>query len=419
MKPVICDLKTLYQKNYEAQLRRYKAAELRFAEHFGTLDNPRFFSAPGCAEICGSQTEHNNGKVFLASVDADTIAVAQPTDDGMIRIKSDDDSFPEFSANINELDISDNEKGTSAAFLKGLVKGFKNNGLEAGGFSAFVSSAVSDKAELSHDTSFEILVGTIICHLFNGGQIPQKTLAQIVHRAAKDYCGGSRYISKHIACAYGNFTMIDYRDGDNTPVIENVRCDFRSFGHALCIVDANDRAVDFSEERRAIETEMKAVAGYFDCDNLRSIALPDVTLNINELRRAFGDRAVLRSIHFFHENQRVERMIHALKNESFDDFLNAIRESGDSAFKYLQNVCPASDVRKQSLSIALNTAENTLHRRGACRVHSDGFSGAIQAFVPNEDLQQFKMNLEKVFGTGSCYVLTVRGVGGTEVILNA
>ena len=418
MKPIIRDLKALYGKHSDIQLRRYKAAELGFAEHFGTLDKPRFFSAPGCTEICGSQTEHNNGKVFLASVDADTIAVAQPTDDGIIRIKSDDDAFPELSANINEPVVAEEEKGTSKAFLKGLVQCFKNNGLEVGGFSAYISAAVSDKAELSRDASFEILIGTIICHLFNGGQIPQKTLAQIVHKAVKNYCGGSRFISKHIACAYGNFTMIDYRDGD-TPVIENVRCDFKSFNHALCIVDANDRAVDFSEERRAIEAEMKAVAGYFDCGELRSIALPDVTLNINELRRAFGDRAVLRCIHFFHENQRVERMIHALKNESFDDFLNAIKESGDSAFKYLQNVCPVSEVRKQSLSIALNTAEDTLHRRGACRVHSDGFSGAIQAFVPNEDLQQFRMNLEKVFGTGSCYVLTVRDVGGTEVLINS
>lgn len=417
MKPIIRDLKALYNKHSEAQLRRYRLAELGFAEYFGTLSSPRFFSAPGCTEICGSQTEHNNGKVFMASVDADTIAVVQPSDDGIITIKSDDDTLPVFSANINEPDISDEEKGTAAAFLKGLIKGFKSNGFEVGGFKAFTSAAVSDKAELSSDASFEVLVGTIICHLFNEGQIPQIKLAQIVHRAVRDYRGGSKFITKHIACACGNFTMIDYRD-DDTPVIENIKCDFKSFGHALCIVDANDRTADFSEERRTIESEMKAVAGYFDCSELRSIALPDVTLNINDLRRVYGDRAVLRSIHFFHENQRVERMIHALKNESFDDFLHAVKESGDSSFKYLQNVCPVSDVRCQSLSIALNTAEDTLHRRGACRVHSDGFSGAIQAFVPNEDLQQFRMNLEKVFGTGSCYVLTVRDVGGCAVAID-
>lgn len=415
MKPFIRDLKTLCPNHYEAQLRRYRTAEIGFAEHFGTLHEHRFFSAPGCTEICGSQTDHNNGKVFAASVDADTIAVAQLSDDSIIRIKPDD--APEFSANINELDISDDEKGSPTAFLKGLIKGFKKNCFEVGGFCAFTSSAVSDKAELSRRASLEVLIGAIICHLFNGGQIPQMKIAQIAHLADKNYYKGDQHITKQAACAAGGFTMIDYRDTD-TPIIEGIHCNFADYSHALCIVDAKDRTADFSEERLTIEREMKAIAGFFDCDTLRSIALPDIMLNINDLRRTFGDRAVLRAVHFFYENERVERMIHALKNENFDDFLHAVKESGDSSFKYLQNVCPASDVSKQSLSVALNVAESTLHRKGACRIHSNGFSGTIQAFVPFEDLQQFKMNLEKVFGAGSCHVLTVRPVGATEVTLD-
>lgn len=412
MKPFIRDLKVLCPNNYEAQLRRYRAAEIGFAEHFGTLSKPRFFSAPGCTRICGTQTEHNNGKVFAASVNSDTIAVAQLCEGDVIRIKPDD--APEFSININELDVPDDEKGTPSAFLRGLIKGFKNNCFEVGGFCAFTSSAVSRRAELSRRASFEVLIGTIICHLFNGGQIPQVKIAQIVHRADKDFFCGDQYITKPVACAAGGFTMIDFRDSD-TPIIEGVPCDFSKFSHALCIVDAQDRQIDFAEERSVIESEMRAVAGFFDCDTLRSIALPDIMLNINDLRRTFGDRAVLRAIHFFYENERVERIIHALKNENFDDFLHAVKESGDSSFKYLQNICPASDVNKQSLSVALNIAESTLHRKGACRIHSDGFTGSIQAFVPLEDLQQFKMNLEKVFGAGSCHVLSVRSVGGAEV----
>ncbi len=409
MKPIIRDLKVLCPDRYEAQLRRYRAVEIGFAEHFGTLREHRFFSAPGCAEICGSQTDHNNGKVFAASVNADTIAAAQLSDDSIIRIKP--DNAPEFSANIDELDVNEEEKGTPTAFLKGLIKGFRKNGLEVGGFCAYTSSIVSDKAELSRKASLEVLIGAIICHLFNGGQVPNVKIAQIAHNADKDCC-----VTKQVACAAGGFTMIDFRDSD-TPIIEGVPCNFSEYDHALCIVDTKDNQIDFSEERRTIEREMKAVAGFFDCDTLRSIALPDIMLNINDLRRVFGDRAVLRSIHFFYENERVERMIHALKNERFDDFLNAVKESGDSSFKYLQNVCPSSNVRRQSLSVALNVAESTLHRKGACRIHSDGFSGTIEAFVPFEDLQQFKMNLEKVFGAGRCHVLTVRPVGCTEVLI--
>ena len=140
-------------------------------------------------------------------------------------------------------------------------------------------------------------------------------------------------------------------------------------------------------------------------------------LNINLLREKFGDRAVLRAIHFYDENERVDKLVHALKQGNFNDFLGSVKESGDSSYKYLQNIYACSDVQHQCLSIALNVAEYSLHRKGACRVHGGGFAGTIQAFVPTNDLQQFKMNIEKVFGAGSCHVLVVRPIGGTKVEL--
>ena len=160
---------------------------------------------------------------------------------------------------------------------------------------------------------------------------------------------------------------------------------------------------------------MKAVAGYFTCDTLRQLSKDDIMLNIRVLREQFGDRAVLRSIHFFDENERVDKVVHALKSGSFEDFLSSVKESGDSSYKYLQNIYASSDVKHQCLSIALNVAEYSLHRKGACRVHGGGFAGTIQAFVPIDMLQQFKMNIERTFGSGSCHVLSVRPVGGTEV----
>lgn len=418
MKPIVRELKNLYPKHGDVQLRRYRAAQAAFAEHFGTLRTPRFFSAPGSTKICGSRTELSNGKVFAAAVDADSIAVAQLSEDNIIRIKF--DKAPEISVNIDETDPRDDEANTVTALLRGTVKGFLNNSLKVGGFCAYVSTAIPENAELARRESFEVLLGTMICHLFNEGQVPQLKIAQIARFAEDRYFGNIGFITGQIACAGGGFAMIDYRDSD-TPIIEPVPCNFESYNHALCIVNAmrGDSTIPpaLAEERELIVSEMKAVAGFFDCETLRSIALPDIVLNINDLRRVFGDRAVLRAIHFFYENERVERMIHALKNDNFELFLHAVKESGDSSFKYLQNVCSATDVRHQSLSIALNVAESTLHRKGACRIHSDGFVGTIQAFVPFEDLQQFRMNMEKTFGSGSCYVLTIRPVGGTEVVI--
>lgn len=415
MKPVVRNLKEIYPNSqWEMQLRRYRAAECGFADHFGSLGEHRFFSAPGRTEICGNHTDHNNGKVFAASVDLDVIAVVEQTDDNCITIMS--QGFTEDKINLDDLDVKEEEKNKSAALIRGVAKGFLNNGHKIGGFRAYTTSTVLKGSGLSSSAAFEVLVGTILSHFYNGGQISAVKVAQISQFAENEYFGKPSGLLDQMASSVGGFVAIDFRDND-TPVIESIPCNFAEYEHALCIVDAKGDHANLTDEYASIAAEMKAVAGFFDCKTLRSLALPDIMLNINELRCKFGDRAVLRAIHFFHENERVERVIHALKNDEFDNFLLAVRESGDSSFKYLQNIYPSSDVRHQCLSIALNIAENTLKRKGACRVHGGGFAGTIQAFVPFSDLKQFKMNMEKVFGVGSCHVLSIRPVGGCEVLL--
>lgn len=416
MKPVVKNPKDLYPAaQLEMQKRRYREAEIGFAEHFGTLGAHRFFSAPGRTEICGNHTDHNNGKVFAASIDLDVIAVVEQTDDNIITIKS--EGFPEDKIDLSDLEIKEEEKNTSAALIRGMARGVRRYGHRIGGFRAYTTSTVMKGSGLSSSAAFEVLVGTVLSHLYNGGLVPPVKIAQAAQFAENEYFGKPSGLMDQMACSVGGFVAIDFKDND-TPIIESVPCNFASYSHALCIVDAKGDHADLTDEYASISHEMKAVAGYFDCETLRSIALPDVILNINGLREELGDRAVLRAIHFFHENDRVERAVHALKNENFNDFLNAVKESGDSSFKYLQNIYPSSDVRRQCLSIALNIAENTLHRKGACRVHGGGFAGTIQAFVPFDALQQFKMNMEKIFGVGSCHVLTIRPVGGAEVILD-
>ena len=403
MKPVISTIKDIYPASQaEAQKQRYKHAVAAFAEHFGSIGEHRFFSAPGRTEICGNHTDHNHGKVFAASVNLDVIAVVEPTDDGKIVIKS--EGFPEDSIELSALDVADGEKNTSASLIRGVAAGFVREGYKIGGFRAYTTSDVMKGSGLSSSAAFEVLVGTILSHLYNGGQVNPVKVAQISQYAENVYFGKPSGLMDQMASSVGGFIAIDFKDTES-PIIESVPADFEKFG---------DHA-DLTDEYAAIPREMKAVAGYFTCDTLRQLSKDDIMLNIRVLREQFGDRAVLRSIHFFDENERVDKVVHALKSSSFDDFLSSVKESGDSSFKYLQNIYAASDVKHQCLSIALNVAEYSLHRKGACRVHGGGFAGTIQAFVPLEMLQQFKMNIERTFGSGSCHVLSVRPVGGTEV----
>ena len=52
-----------------------------------------------------------------------------------------------------------------------------------------------------------------------------------------------------------------------------------------------------------------------------------------------------------------------------------------------------------------------------CKIQSGGFAGTIQAFVPEKKLEAFKAEMERVFGEGSCYVLSIRPVGGVQIDL--
>ena len=385
-------------------------------EFYKTFDRPAeaLFSAPGRTEIGGNHTDHQKGCVLAASVDLDILAAVAPTQSGIIRVLS--QGYPMIEVDLRELDPKEEEINTSAALIRGVASCMSAMGcdLRERGLDVYMTSTVPKGSGLSSSAAYEVLMGTMLNELFWEGRCTAVELAQIGQYAENMFFGKPCGLMDQMASSVGGFIAIDFKDTES-PIIESVPADFEKFGHALCIVDAKGDHADLTDEYAAIPREMKAVAGYFTCDTLRQLSKDDIMLNIRVLREQFGDRAVLRSIHFFDENERVDKVVHALKSGSFEDFLSSVKESGDSSYKYLQNIYAASDVKHQCLSIALNVAEYSLHRKGACRVHGGGFAGTIQAFVPLDMLQQFKMNIERTFGSGSCHVLSVRPVGGTEV----
>lgn len=415
-KKFIHSLAEIYSESAVAmQKERYEKASAAFNEFFGEEgDNVRYFSAPGRTEVGGNHTDHNHGKVLAAGVNLDVIAVVKPTDDGKIVIKS--EGFPVDEIDISDLKILSSQKNTSAALIKGVVAGFQNNGYNVGGFKAYTTSNVLKGSGLSSSAAFEVLVGTILSGLYNDGTINPVRIAQIAQYAENVYFGKPSGLMDQMACSVGGFVAIDFKD-PSAPIIENINVDFAKYGHALCIIDTNADHADLTDEYAAIPKEMKAIAEYFSASVLREIARADVILNTAILRQKYGDRAVLRALHFFAENNRVDKLVHSLKNDNFEAFLGSINESGNSSYKYLQNIFAVSDYTHQAVGIALNIAESALSRKGACRVHGGGFAGTIQAFVPLDMLQQFKLDIEKVFGADSCHVLSIRPFGGTEVNL--
>ncbi len=404
----------LYKKeDIEAQKSRYIRVSNEFDEIFGERREVEVFSAPGRTEVGGNHTDHNHGKVLAAGVDLDAIAVASKNDDGIVRVKS--EGYDMDVADLNELYPHENETGHSPALVRGVCAAFKERGYETGGFDAATASNVLSGSGLSSSAAFEVLIGTILNNLYNGGRIDSVEIAQIAQYAENVYFGKPCGLMDQTACSVGGFVKIDFKD-PSAPVINKVDFDFASCGHSLCIIDSGADHADLTDDYAAVRGEMENAAAVFGKKVLRDVDRAEFEANISKVRAEVNDRAVLRAKHFFNENDRVDSEVSALESGDFEAFKAIVTDSGFSSYMYNQNVFTCKYPTSQAVSVALAMCHDLLKGKGAWRVHGGGFAGTVQAFVPNEMLPQFKSAICSVFGENSCYVLNIRPVGGIKVI---
>ena len=396
-----------------AQVQRYRRLFSGFAETFGPCGRAAVFSAPGRTEIGGNHTDHQHGRVLAGSIDLDIIAVAAPNGEGVIRLKS--EGFPMDVVELDDLEIHPEEYNRSVSILRGIAAWFARQGCRLEGFNAYTVSNVFKGSGLSSSAALEVLLGNIFNSLFHDGKCTPVQLAQIGQYAENVYFGKPSGLLDQMGSSMGGMVTIDFQDNDH-PVVEKIDFDFASAGHALCIIDSGADHADLTDEYAAVPGELKKVCAHFGKSVLREVPEADFYAALPALRRECGDRAVLRAIHIYDENRRVQEQIASLRRNDFPAFLAQVRLSGLSSWRYLQNVVPAGYKEHQEVAVALAAAERLLNGRGACRVHGGGFAGTIQAFVPLDMLEGFKSGMEQVLGDGRCHVLSVRSVGGVRLV---
>ncbi len=394
------------------QKERYVKALINFQNIFGDKE-VEIYSAPGRSEVGGNHTDHQLGSVLAASVNLDAIAVVHATEDNRIRILS--EGYEMLDIDLSSCVAEEAERGSSKALVKGVAYRLRESGYRIGGFDAYITSDVLGGAGMSSSAAFEVLIGNLFSGLYNEMQIDPIFLAQAGQFAENVFFGKPCGLMDQMACSVGGLIYIDFQN-QNEPLVKKLKVDFSKYDHSLCIVDTKGSHADLTEDYAAIFREMKQIASFFGEDVLRKIEANDFYKNITRLRELFGDRAVLRAIHFFEENERVRKQVIALENGKFDVFKQLIKKSGASSFEYLQNVYAIHDVKNQSMSIGLAMSDIVLADKGVSRVHGGGFAGTIQAFVPNDMVKAYQDAMEAVFGIGACHVLQVRKYGGMKVL---
>ena len=362
--------------NYQKQ--RYVSALRNYMEEFG-FDDVEIYSAPGRSEIGGNHTDHQNGEILAASINLDAIGIVKKTTDNKVTILS--KGYTLITISLDNLEMQEEEKETTIALIKGVLEGFVNHGYKIGGFKAYITSDVLIGAGLSSSAAYETLIGNILSGLYNDMSVSAEEIAIIGQFAENVYFGKPCGLMDQMACSVGNLVH-----------------------------------VDLTADYASIPEEMKKAAAFFGKEVLLGLSIDDILDNISKLRELAGDRGVLRTIHFIRENERVQKEVAALSNEDIEVFLKNVKASGNSSYKYLQNVYSNADVQHQNVSIALAISEDFLGDNGVCRVHGGGFAGTIQAFVKNEAVAEYQKKMDKVFGQGACSVLKIRKYGGMKVL---
>lgn len=408
-------LKDIYGNDEETlvyQINRYSNAIQKYHELFGT-DEIELYSAPGRTEVCGNHTDHQNGMVLAASINLDAIAIVGKSIDNTIKVKS--EGYPLIQFNLNNLEVIENEKGTTTALIKGVVSEMKNKGYQIGPFKAYITSDVFSGSGLSSSAAFESLIGTIISGLYNKMSVSPIEIAMIGQYAENVYFGKPCGLMDQMACSVGDFVHIDFKN-PTKPIVNKIEFDIADKGYSLCIVDTKGSHANLTDDYAAIPTEMKEIADYFNKQYLSEITKQDFINNLPNLYGKVSDRSILRAFHFFNENERVEAAAQMLSEDNFEAFLSIIKESGTSSFQFLQNVYSNTYEQTQPVPITLAMSEYILGNNGVCRIHGGGFAGTIQAFVKTDFVPEYKKQIEKILGKDTCHILKIRKYGGVKVL---
>ncbi len=410
-------LETLYgAENVEQQRARYRDLASRLQERTKSDSAVLFVSSPGRSELGGNHTDHNRGRVLCASVRQDMVAAVQPRTYNRIELHS--DGFEErFEIGLDSLEFDPEEEGTTQSLIRGVAGELAARGHRIGGFSAFVNSTVPVGSGLSSSASFEVLIGGVLNELYNDGSISPVVLAQVGQKAENEYFGKPCGLMDQLACAVGGVLSIDFEETEN-PLIHRIEVDFSGRECTLVAVATGGSHADLTSAYASIPKEMKAAAALFGAEVLRQVDETQLPAQLMRIREQAGDRATLRTLHFFAENRRVIEMQRALEADDFEAFVELVRASGYSSLGVLQNIIPpASDGREQPMALALGASNLFFERKGhgGSRISGGGFAGTIQTYVHRDDYAEYVALMESLFGKDCVQELKIRPQGVTRV----
>ena len=347
--------------------------------------------APGRVELAGNHTDHQNGRILASAIDLGIYADCEANGSNMVHIRS--NGFKDFDVRVDHQNINTREFGTPKSLVRGVIAEFAALGLKVGGFNAHVTNTLPVGVGLSSSAAFGVLIGKMLSELFNDGKVEPIVIARAAMQAENKYFGKPCGLMSQLTIALGHTVYADFTSHE----IQPIQADFESMGLALCLTDTGGSHAGLGTSYARIPADMVYIANLFDRGVLGDVDPKEFKAKGWDL----SNRPVRRAAHFFEENERVPQMRDALIAGDAEKYIRLMNESGRSSEEKLNNiVTSATDDTK--LAEGLELSRKLLEGKGAWRVHGGGFAGCVRALMPEEDFEQYREEMEKVFGLGSC-----------------
>ena len=382
-----------------------------FKKSYGSDGGARLLHvhAPGRSEIAGNHTDHEGGHVIAGALDVAIDGVARPNGTAsMVRVTS--KGHRSFMIDLSSTAPVSGEQVSCAALVRGMADGLKACGKQVSGFDVAFTSTVPSGGGLSSSAAMEAALGRAMEALWapKTDEIGPIELAKMSQATERDWFGKPCGLMDQASVCLGGLAHMGFADEDN-PSTEKLGLDFEDHGYSLCLVDAGCDHSPFTADYAAVPVEMQQVAAELGHKRLCEVSQNEFDATLPTLREKLGDRACLRAIHYYYEEDLVERRWQALCAGNIEDFLAYTRESGASSAMYLQNVATGGSF--QPAMYALGLAERILGGAGAIRIHGGGFGGSIQAFVPTDMVDTFITRMDDWLGEGSArrYAIEEKG----------
>lgn len=382
-----------------------------FAENFGDKE-VEFFTSPGRTEMIGNHTDHNGGKIVAASISLDTIGAAAPNGTGTIRILS--EGYDKIEVEIAKASSVEKKSGTKA-LIAGMVEAIGKFGYKVEGFDAYMTTEVIAAAGVSSSASFEMMFCAIVNALFNGNKIELGDCARIGQYAENHFWMKSSGLMDQMACAAGGAILLDFADDIKC---EKIEASFDKLGYDMVIVNTGKGHGDLSEEYSAVPREMFDVAKALGVERLCESSMDTFLKELPRIEKELNnDRAVMRALHFFEENRRVEEAADALAKGDGKSVLRLLEASGNSSWKWLQNCMSKSNEKDQKVALTLALTELYIGKLGdgCCRIHGGGFAGVILAVIPKAKTADYVDYISAYVGKENVYPMQIRQTGAVSL----